>query len=251
MKKLITLISLLLTLVLILASCTTEAGPKGEQGERGEKGEPGISPTVSISTDGYWIINGEKTETSALGKNGAQGPEGPAGRDGATVEISGDGYWIIDGTITNVKALGETVRIQSCEKTAQSADGLSDTYTMTYSDGTSVDFIVQRNATLVITVEDITFSRSVTEGRSVYSVYKVSFTDGYEYEISMKTSYFSEPVGIAAIHAASAFTGSLNDFVIGTLDALVGTFGKSSSLMTHIELITVAGRPTTPPPRMR
>ena len=48
MKKLISIILLLSFLICILASCA-------------------VSPNVEISEDGYWIINGEKTNVKAEG----------------------------------------------------------------------------------------------------------------------------------------------------------------------------------------
>ena len=36
-------------------------GTTGEKGEKGENGLDGITPTISISDDGYWVINGVKT----------------------------------------------------------------------------------------------------------------------------------------------------------------------------------------------
>ena len=51
-------------------------------GENGENGEDGITPTISISTDGYWVINGSKTEVKALGVNGTNGTNGINGTNG-------------------------------------------------------------------------------------------------------------------------------------------------------------------------
>ncbi len=45
-----------------------DQGLQGEKGEKGEKGDPGIqgekgeNATISISDDGFWVINGVKTE---------------------------------------------------------------------------------------------------------------------------------------------------------------------------------------------
>ena len=39
-------------------------------------------PNITISDDGYWEIEGEKTNTKALGEDGAQGPQGPQGEPG-------------------------------------------------------------------------------------------------------------------------------------------------------------------------
>jgi len=47
-----------------------EQGPKGEQGIQGEKGEDGKTPTIEISSDGYWVINGLKTEYKAVNEEG-------------------------------------------------------------------------------------------------------------------------------------------------------------------------------------
>ena len=59
------------------------------KGEKGDKGEDGKTPTIEISEDGYWVINGEKTEYKAIGKDGANGENGTNGTngiDGATIE---------------------------------------------------------------------------------------------------------------------------------------------------------------------
>ena len=41
-------------------------GPQGEKGDTGADGKDGITPTVEISEDGYWIINGIKTAERAI-----------------------------------------------------------------------------------------------------------------------------------------------------------------------------------------
>ncbi len=63
----------------------------------GYKGKDGSTPTVTISDDGYWVIDGTKTDTKAQGTNGAT----------PTVTIGSDGYWYINGTKTDTKAQGE------------------------------------------------------------------------------------------------------------------------------------------------
>ena len=132
MKKIISIVLMLIMMVLPLASCAS-------------------TPSISISEDGYWVINGVKTDTKAQGDKGdtgaqgvqgekgdkgdqgiqgiqgekgdkgdtgekgdkgdtgAQGAQGEKGDDGdtPTIEISDDGYWVINGVKTNVKAQGE------------------------------------------------------------------------------------------------------------------------------------------------
>ena len=83
-------------------------GEKGDKGDKGDKGEDGVSPEVTIGENGNWFINGEDTGIKA------QGEEGEDGKDGKS--------------------------IVSIEKT--SSDGLVDTYTISYSDGSTSTFTV-------------------------------------------------------------------------------------------------------------
>ena len=55
---------------------------KGADGEDGVDGKDAVAPTVEISEDGYWVINGEKTEVKAVGQDGAPGKDGADGKDG-------------------------------------------------------------------------------------------------------------------------------------------------------------------------
>ena len=83
MKKILASLLILAMTVLALVSCGIIGG------------DGGVTPTVEISEDGYWVINGVKTEHKAMGEDGekgdtgeagAQGPQGiqgPAGADGA------------------------------------------------------------------------------------------------------------------------------------------------------------------------
>ena len=122
MKKL-ALIFLCLTLVLSLVACIPgtqgEQGAPGKDGIDGKDGVDGITPTIEISEDGYWVINGVKTEYKAIatdgkpgadGKPGVDGNDGEPGEDGVdgitpTIEISEDGYWVINGVKTVYKAV--------------------------------------------------------------------------------------------------------------------------------------------------
>ena len=71
------------------------------KGEKGAKGDPGKDGSVvTIGEDGYWYIDGVKTEVLALGRNGADG-QTPA------ISISADGYWVINGTKTDARAKGD------------------------------------------------------------------------------------------------------------------------------------------------
>lgn len=119
MKKKVLLSVLLLASCLSLGSCriiglkgdTGPTGPSGAQGEKGKDGKDGESPTITISDDGYWVINGVKSNVKATGQ---KGEDGQKGKDG--------------------------VSIQNIEKTSTS--GSVDTYTITYFDGSTSTFKV-------------------------------------------------------------------------------------------------------------
>lgn len=110
MKKKVLLSVLLLASCLSLGSCrivgikgdTGPTGPSGAQGEKGEDGkdgDDGESPTITISDDGYWVINGVKSNVKATGQKGEDGRT-------PTISISEDGYWVIDGVKSTVLAQG-------------------------------------------------------------------------------------------------------------------------------------------------
>ena len=98
-------------------------GIKGDKGDNGTNGQDGITPT--ISEDGYWVVNGQKTNIVAvnkphIGRNGnwwignedlgvkAKGEKGQDGQNGRTPVLSIiDGFWAIDGVKTTTKAQGD------------------------------------------------------------------------------------------------------------------------------------------------
>ena len=78
-----------------------DQGDKGDKGDKGDQGDPGTPGTpgtvVTIGPDGYWYIDGEKTEYPATGPAGQPGQTGPAGTDAPTVYYKPDlesGLWI-------------------------------------------------------------------------------------------------------------------------------------------------------------
>ena len=79
-------------------------GSNGTNGKDGKDGKDGITPT--ISADGYWVVNGQKTNIKAKGTDGTNGKDGKDGKDGITPTISADGYWIVNGQKTDIKAKG-------------------------------------------------------------------------------------------------------------------------------------------------
>ncbi len=58
---------------------------------KGDPGQDGVTPTVSISEDGYWVINGEKTDVKAQGDKGDKGDKGDPGAAGQNGADGKDG----------------------------------------------------------------------------------------------------------------------------------------------------------------
>ena len=128
----------LLLIVLSILTCFCMAIGLTACGKDGQSN----APTIEIGSDGYWYINGTKTDYKASGEkgeqgekgdkgdsgeqgeqgekgdsgekgsdgvNGSDGKDGKDGVDGKTpeIKIGENGNWFIDGVDTNVKAQGE------------------------------------------------------------------------------------------------------------------------------------------------
>ena len=91
-------------------------GTDGKDGANGKDGADGKDgDTWSIGPDGYWYINGTKTDYKAIGTdgkdgvdgtNGKDGVDGADGKDGSQITIGADGFWYIDGVKTEYPATG-------------------------------------------------------------------------------------------------------------------------------------------------
>ena len=113
-------LSLLVGLGVLIMSISACAGQEGPQGPQGEQGVPGL--------------NGSQGLPGKDGSNGRDGSDGKDGRDGSDGKDGRDGSDGKDG-----------VSVVSITKTG--SDGLIDTYTITYSNGTTSTFTVTNGAT--------------------------------------------------------------------------------------------------------
>lgn len=85
-----------------------DQGIQGVQGEKGEQGIQGVQGEKGDQGEqGAQGAKGDQGERGEQGIQGVQGEKGEKG-DKTTVTISEDGYWVIDGEKTNVKAVAET-----------------------------------------------------------------------------------------------------------------------------------------------
>ena len=84
-------------------SYTVVNGKDGAKGETGATGAQGVAgkdgSIVTIGEDGFWYIDGKKTDVKAQGEKGekgdtgAAGTPGAAGKDGYSPYIGEDGFW--------------------------------------------------------------------------------------------------------------------------------------------------------------
>ena len=81
-------------------------GKDGTNGKDGKDGKDGVTPTITINSEGYWVINGQTSTTKAKAENGKDGKDG---KDGVTptITINNEGYWVINGQVSTTKAKGE------------------------------------------------------------------------------------------------------------------------------------------------
>ena len=145
-------------------------GEKGDQGIQGEKGDPGDKgtdgTTPSIGENGNWWIGTTDTGISAKGEDGSS-PE---------VKIGDNGNWFINGTDTGVSAKGEKgdagekgdtgTAVKSIEKTG--SNGNVDTYTITFSDGSTTTFEVTNGKDAVTYIPAIFYNY---DGTKLYEFY--------------------------------------------------------------------------------
>ncbi len=170
----------------------TNQPAQGIQGEKGDTGN-GIAKIEKTGTNGlvdtYTITFTDGTTTTFTVTNGAQGIQGiqgVPGEDGETPVITiVDGYWYINGENTNQPAQGiqgekgDTGNgIAKIEKTG--TEGLVDTYTITFTDGTSTTFTVTNGAQGIQGIQGVPGENGETP--------VITIVDGYWYIDGVNTN---------------------------------------------------------------
>ena len=226
----------------------------------GVNGVDGETPTIEISTDGYWIINGSKTSIVAVGKNGEKGEKGD---DGLTPTIGMNGNWWIGDTDTGVKAAGIDGLIPTIGENGNWYIGTTDTgvsaegvdgengksaYELAVANGFEgteeewLESLKGQNLT-ILSIED-----PVKNG--LYTTYKLNYSDGSTLEILVKdgedglTPYIGDngnwwigttdtgtkAAGVDGLNGLSAYELAVKNGFEGTvdewLDSLKGADGK-------------------------
>ena len=107
-------------------------GKNGEQGIQGIPGQDGHTPVITISSDGYWVIDGVKTNTKAQGEQGEPGKDGTSlltgnGEPSANLGKNGDSYIDLDTWDFYVKTSGtwiHTGNIKGEQGNIKGTDGI-------------------------------------------------------------------------------------------------------------------------------
>ena len=113
-------------------------GANGEQGIQGIPGEDGHTPVISISNNGYWVIDDVETSTKAQGEQGEPGKDGTTlltgnGLPNDDLGKNGDSYINLDTWDFYVKANGTWIHTGNIkgEQGNQGNDGLDGTAVLT------------------------------------------------------------------------------------------------------------------------
>ena len=116
----------------------------GTNGKDGKDGEDGTTPTISISNDGFWIINGVKTDKKAVGTDGS------AGKDADVWTIGENGNWFKNGEDTGNKAIGTDGQdgkdgngIKSITIDQANSDATKTTYIITFDNNSTYTYVVK------------------------------------------------------------------------------------------------------------
>ena len=96
MKKKYFFITLFFVMLFVpMCNCDCDCDYDGDYDDRDIPTETNVE--ANISDDGYWVINGTKTDIEADGSSG----------DIPKIEISDDGYWVVNGVKSNTEATAQ------------------------------------------------------------------------------------------------------------------------------------------------
>lgn len=141
-------------------------GKDGKDGTNGVNGHDGLTPTITISDDNYWIINGVKTSIKAKGEDGKDGLNG---KDGKTE--------IVNFNKAINKALLSSIAIKS--QFTKLVDGVSTSYTMAGA-GVIIKDDKSTGTAYILTNYHVLYDKNDTDGNSdkitcyLYGQYNIS-----------------------------------------------------------------------------
>ena len=147
-----------------------------------------------IGENGNWWIGSSDLGTPAQGPQGPQGSEGPQGSQGVQGNPGND---------------GASITVVSVEKTK--TEGLVDTYTITFSDGTKSSFTVTNGQSNVIEGIELTESSGLTD------TYTITFSNGTTKTFTVTNGKDGKNLTVTSIELKSS-EGLIDTYVINYSD---------------------------------
>lgn len=180
-----------LALVVGLASCNAE------------------NKTPYIGENGNWWIGSSDLGTPAQGPQGPQGEPGPQGPQGSAGEQGPQGSQGSQGSQGPKGDKGDSIGVTKVEKTG--TDGLIDTYTITFSDGSTAIFTVTNGESNVIESIELLESSGLTD------TYVINFSNGTKKTFTITNGKDGENLTIASVELKSS-EGLIDTYVINYSD---------------------------------
>ena len=166
--------------------------------------------TPFIGDNGNWWIGDSDTGVLAVGQ------------DGKTPHIGSNGNWWIgdsDAGVTAVAQDGKSVTVTSVTKTA--TNGLIDTYTISFSDGTTATFTVTNGESSVIEKIELSSSSALVD------TYTITFTNGSKKTFTVTNGKDGDDLTITSIGLESS-EGLIDTYKIRYSDGSEFTFVVSN-----------------------
>ena len=159
--------------------------------------------TPYIGENGNWWIGSSDLGTPAQGPVGPQGPQGSQGETGPQGSEGPQGSQGPQGQP------GTSVTVVSVEKTK--TEGLIDTYTITFSNGTTASFTVTNGQSNVIEGIELTESSGLTD------TYTITFSNGTTKTFTITNGKDGENLTVTSIELKSS-EGLIDTYVINYSD---------------------------------
>ncbi|MBO5235696.1 MAG: leucine-rich repeat protein [Spirochaetaceae bacterium] len=163
----------------------------------GSDGEDAETPTISISEDGYWIINGEETDKKAIGADGS------AGKDADIWTIGENGNWFKNGQDTGNQAVAT-----DGENGKDGTDGISYYVHIKYADEKPTSTTTLKTTPSAWMGVYTGTSKTAPSSYSQYTWYCIKGTDGEDgkdtsyatytisYDYGSAEYLFGRPIGV-------------------------------------------------------
>lgn len=211
-----------------LPSIVSDVKVNGESTVIREDGKRIANLTMTINSEGYWVINGASTNVKAKGDAFTyedftpEQLEALKGEDGITPTIDSSGYWVIGEEQTGVKAAAPTIEIN--EEGYWVIDGVTSDVKARGEDGGAGYIFDENDFNLTPQVEPegtlVSLKRGLTQDMYDYLLSKLNYIYTYSVEITKSPGTISSPSNITSVTFTATFKASKrNDS--GTVNLIV------------------------------